>query len=859
MNSAVDLLRTLRTGSAVVACATVMGLGALVWVGDVPADPLVLAIGSSVVAVFIVVQLAAWLADWRDARRLRIVMSFLQHDSAPAFCTGPDGAILSQNHPADERFGARLGRTMTEALEPLFANPDAVIHRLRLGAEDGATGVREDVVTRRGHVRIAVHRMPGGFLWRLEDLVDRPKRTADGIGLPILTFAASGTILYMNEVLRARTGHRAKRLADLFEGVPLRNGELNVLMTETGREPVRTVLSEPVNGRQEVFILPAGERSDDHIAFDTLPVGLLRLDAEGNVVFANRLARDLLPAMVASDERRLAALVEGLGRSVREWVSEAAAGRGLYRPEVVRVSGGDIETYLQITLGRPMAGGDGGLVAVVNDATELKTLEAQFVQSQKMQAIGQLAGGVAHDFNNLLTAISGHCDLLMLRHAEGDEDHADLTQITQNASRAAGLVGQLLAFSRKQTLEMQPIDLRDTLADLTHLLNRLVGDRVTLRLDHDPALLPIRGDRRQLEQILMNLVVNARDAMPQGGDIKVAAECRYLASPLERDRVTVPGGQYVVITVTDSGTGIQPDNLSHIFEPFFTTKRPGEGTGLGLSMAYGIVKQSGGYIFADSTLDVGTCFSLYFPALAAEDLEAFQAAAAAGDAGSAQRPRLESGPEARHSPDTLAPDTGDDLPDETARPDLPAASLAEMEVETASTEDTVATLIAQSLLSDASPDQETEAPLRGEDREESPACEEPAKRAEPEGQEPRRAQPVVLLVEDEAPVRAFASRALRLRGYEVREAENAEAALAQLEDTSLLIDLFVTDVMMPGLDGPTWVREAMKARPNVRTVFISGYTQDALSETSVPVPNSVFLPKPFSLTDLTQTVEKALA
>lgn len=857
LKSVVDILRTMRMGAGALAFVTLGALGVLIWSGRVELDPLILAICSSLVGVFVAIQLLIFFASWRDRRHLKIVMSFLRNDSAPAFCTDMNGQILSQNDPATERLGDRLGRSMTDALEPLFANPDAVVHRLRLGAEEGGTGVREDVVTRRGHVRIAVHQMPGGFLWRLEDLVDRPKRTADGIGLPILTCGSSGTILYMNEVLRGVVGHRVKRLCDLFETVPLGDGELNHLITETGREPVRPVLSDPVNGRQEVFILPAGERSEDHVAFDTLPVGLLRLDAEGKVIFANRLARDLLPAMSAGDERRLGALVEGLGRSVREWVSEAAAGRGLYRPEVVRVSGGEVETYLQITLGRPMTGGVGGLVAVVNDATELKTLEAQFVQSQKMQAIGQLAGGVAHDFNNLLTAISGHCDLLMLRHAEGDEDHADLTQITQNADRAAGLVGQLLAFSRKQTLEMQPIDLRETLADLTHLLNRLVGDRVTLRLDHDPALLPIRGDRRQLEQILMNLVVNARDAMPQGGDIKVAAECKYLSSPFERDRVTVPGGQYVVITVTDSGTGIQPDNLSRIFEPFFTTKRPGEGTGLGLSMAYGIVKQSGGYIFADSTLGEGTCFSLYFPALAAEDLDVFRTAPASADVSTGRHQIVVDSTRLQCPTGPLA---GTETEAEVEIAKEPAPHMASAALQTGhEDEDPISTLVSASMRDEAASSvSQPQAPVED-------ASGPPTSSSESGGlhgaspAQANRSRPVVLLVEDEAPVRAFASRALRLRGYEVREAENAEAALAQLEDESLSIDLFVTDVMMPGLDGPTWVRQAMAARPNVRTVFISGYTQDALSETSVPVPNSVFLPKPFSLTDLTQTVERALA
>ena len=159
-----------------------------------------------------------------------------------------------------------------------------------------------------------------------------------------------------------------------------------------------------------------------------------------------------------------------------------------------------------------------------------------------MQAIGQLAGGVAHDFNNLLTAISGHCDLMLLRHDAGDQDYADLTQIHQNANRAAGLVSQLLAFSRKQTLQLEQLDLRNTLSDLTHLLNRLVGETVTLTLTHDPVLRAVRADKRQLEQVIMNLVVNARDAMPQGGEIKIQTEDQTLTAPLKRDRVTVPAG-----------------------------------------------------------------------------------------------------------------------------------------------------------------------------------------------------------------------------------------------------------------------------------------------------------------------------
>ncbi|KKL78159.1 hypothetical protein LCGC14_2027640, partial [marine sediment metagenome] len=352
---------------------------------------------------------------------------------------------------------------------------------------------------------------------------------------------------------------------------------------------------------------------DGDSAFEALPVPILQITPEGLVCRANRLARHLLEVDDAT-QMPMSDLVEGLGRPVADWLADGFNGRGLRRPEIVRASRPKAELFVQITLGQITTPRGPRLVAVLHDATELKTLEAQFVQSQKMQAIGQLAGGVAHDFNNLLTAISGHCDLLLLRHDEGDPEFSDLEQINQNANRAASLVGQLLAFSRKQNLRPELLDMRLTLSDLTHLLDRLVGERVALSFDHDPSLSMVRADKRQLEQVLMNLVVNARDAMPNGGEIRIETRRHRLAQPLKRDRVEVPVGDYVLVRVTDEGTGIAPDKLPKIFEPFFTTKRTGEGTGLGLSTAYGIVKQTGGYIFADSDPGKGAEFVLYFPA-----------------------------------------------------------------------------------------------------------------------------------------------------------------------------------------------------------------------------------------------------
>ena len=483
-------------------------------------------------------------------------------------------------------------------------------------------------------------------------------------------------------------------------------------------------------------------------AIDAVPVPLLRFDAEGDLLEANADARTML-GLGEGALPLTAQLFVDLGRPVREWLRDVGAGRSPGGAEVVSLRG-EGERFVQIS---PRADRAGGTLAVLQDATVIKRLEAQVAQGQKMQAIGQLAGGIAHDFNNLLTAIAGHCDLLLLRHEAGDVDHADLVQIRQNSNRAAALVAQLLAFSRKQTLKPERLDLQDTLSDLTHLLDRLLGERVGLDLIHARGGLAIRADRRQFEQVIVNLAVNARDAMPEGGTVEIETRRQRLETPVTRDRAVVPAGDHAVIRVSDTGIGIPPDRIGAIFEPFYTTKRPGEGTGLGLSTAYGIVKQSGGFIFVESVPGQGTCFELWFP-----------------------------------------------------------------------------------------------------------VCTEPAVAAQPNQPQnrARKVEAAILLVEDEAPVRAFAARALRLCGHVVLEAANGEEALAILTDRNLRVDVFVTDVVMPGLDGPDWVLRALSARPGVPTVFISGYAEEALADMQTRVPNSILLPKPFSLKELTETVQAQL-
>ncbi|WP_395006734.1 ATP-binding protein [Cypionkella sp.] len=714
----------------------------------------VFAVGAATLAAMVLIQ-----AGWRSLaqRQLRLqearLAQIVAMDVTPCFTTDAFGQVGHQNHAAVALFGAREGGSILAALNDHFAAPSAVVYRLQSRANSQGAA-REDVVTQRGQTRLSVHRISDhSYLWRLEDFSERggAGRGAETLSLPMLTANRAGVILFSNEAMRRLLGGRPKRLADVFGSQLLHSGEEIELASITG--PMRAVFAEVAGSgeRREIYLLPtaSAQPSAANMAdFEHLPVALLKFDTKGVLLQANKVAREFL--QLAEDAAPIHELFDGLGRPVADWLADVACEHLPSGVEVLRARNLEGEVFLQVTLRRIVEAGRPSVLAVLQDATALKTLEAQFVQSQKMQAIGQLAGGVAHDFNNLLTAISGHCDLLLLRHKSEDPEYSDLIQIHQNANRAAALVGQLLAFSRKQTLNPERLDLADVLSDLTHLLNRLVGERVLLRLSHAAHLGAIRADKRQLEQVIMNLVVNARDAMAAGGTIAIDTQALHLASDLHRDRAVVPAGDYAVIRVADSGCGIPPDRLTKIFEPFFTTKRVGEGTGLGLSTAYGIVKQSGGYIFVDSTEGEGSSFQLYFPIYHGEAIK---------DAAKLNKPQLL-----------------------------------------------------------------------------------------------RQGEGVVLLVEDEAPVRAFASRALRMRGFTVLEAESAEAALQILEDETLKIDIFVTDVVMPGMDGPTWVRIALQQRPQVRVIFVSGYAEESLSEGQSRIPNSTFLAKPFSLSELTETV-----
>ena len=733
---------------------------------------LVLSFAAAAATLFII---AAGVAIWsvyqmRDQKRRSTgtaMTRILDAMSFAALVTDRDLRPIAANARARDLFTPAEGErwitgdaipppllTAMAAFRPGLTDPDRNTALDRRLAVDGTTW------TLSGQV-ISDDRL----LWRIDLAADRARNAVDD-SLPVLALGSDGGVSYANETAIAMLGKNPHHIGDVLGDDPPVSGTTRIARTSGGERKVLIVdLSSGAECREIALVplppdptspqsTPLQSAPPDWDRFETLPVPLLWLTPDGRVIKANRVAVQLIgPGCEVG--ARLGDLTEGLGRPVSDWLDEALSGHRKNSPEFLRVTASDRETFVQISLKPLTEGGEASLLAVLSDATELKTLEAQFVQSQKMQAIGQLAGGVAHDFNNLLTAISGHCDLLLLRHDNGDLDYADLMQINQNANRAASLVSQLLAFSRKQTLRPEEIDLRETISDLTHLLNRLVGEKVTLSFSHDPVLSAVRADKRQLEQVLMNLVVNARDAIPRGGEIRIVTECVTYAAPHGRDRVTVPPGDYVAVKVIDTGCGIPEDKLTKVFEPFYTTKRVGEGTGLGLSTAYGIIKQSGGYIFAESTVGAGTCFTLLFRAFKND------------------------------------------------------AAMVAKTVEAA-----------------------------------KPST--------------RHAEGVVLLVEDEAPVRAFASRALRLRGYTVLEAESGEEALEVISDPATQVDIFVTDVVMPGMDGPTWVRKALETRPDVHVVFVSGYAEEHFSDDQAKIPNSVFLPKPFSLSELTQTVQEVV-
>ena len=615
--------------------------------------------------------------------------------------------------------------------------------------------------------------------------------------LGLFAVAADGRIAHLNQTLAAWLGLRAEAnrqggwsIADVCppEAAALVQGARRVpggverfdvdLVREDGRAvPVRLVCRQaerPERGDPMTVLVfdratdLAGDSNaratEDRFArlFHAAPFAIATVDRQGAVVSANatfqRMCRndgaaaratklsDLVLADAAPEDRQ--AVEAGLAR--------VTSGRATAAPFEVSY-GPEQQTTRRIYMSPLTVGADPREAAILYmlDTSELKALELKFAQSQKLEAVGKLAGGIAHDFNNVLTVIIGMSDLLLQSRRPTDSGYTDIMQIRSNANRAAGMVQQLLAFSRKQTLKPETLVLNDVIQDFGYSLNRLLGEKIDLKHTPGRDLWYVKADKVQFDQILINLTVNAKDAMPGGGRLTIRTRNISVRDSLKLASQNVSSGEYVLIEVEDTGTGMPADIVAKIFEPYFTTKEVGKGTGLGLSTVYGIIKQTGGYVFCDSVQGRGTAFRIYLPRF------------------------------------------------------IPAETAAVIEPQ---------------------PKAGLSTDLSGTGR--------------------------VLLVEDEDGVRSFAMRALQRQGYEVFEAVSGVDALEVMARIGGKVDIVVSDVIMPEMDGPTMFKELRKTHPELKIIFVSGYPDDAFKNGLAENETFAFLPKPFTLSQLAAKVKE---
>jgi len=617
------------------------------------------------------------------------------------------------------------------------------------------------------------HAPAGFFSLNREGVIDYMNATlASWIGRDLAEIGSGGLAL---EAMMAPSDHA--RL--LHESGPAHESRIDVIETELqsatgGLIPVRllhqiqfdaagrTLPSRTLVIDRRIGAITREESVSDDYRFSKLfnasPFGIAMINSEGKIIRTNSAFTRIMPAglgkvgsvfssiIAADDQDRFTNLID-----------LTASNKSDDAPVDLKLASDGRSARLFVTRLHADAPGDDAAIIHLLDTTEQRALEAQFAQAQKMQAVGELAGGVAHDFNNVLQGILGYADLLLANHRPTDPAFQDIMEIKHNVNRAAGLVGHLLAFSRRQTLLPVVFHFTEILPDLTRLLKRLIGFRITLEVKHDRDLWLVKADRTQFEQVIINLAMNARDAMPQGGELLIRTANIAASATSELGDTTIPSADYVMIEITDTGTGIAPEVLDKIFQPFFTTKEVGKGTGLGLSMVYGFVKQSGGFILCDSKPGEGTRFRILLP---------------------------------RH-----IPEAGERVVKaDAAAPAKPSADLS--------------------------------------------------------------GQGTILLVEDEDAVRAFGARALTQRGYRVLEAATGVEALSLLETEA--VDLIVSDVVMPEMDGPTLLGEARARGITSRFIFVSGYAEEAFRKNLPEGEEFGFLPKPFSLKQLTETVKDSL-
>ena len=674
---------------------------------------------------------------------------------------------------------------------------------LRLSVRPFPSPVRDPADTARRETLV---------IWTINDITDERTREAQRIGglemalsgfdsMPIgfMSIAANGSVAHVNATFESWLGYdagalrsRAAQLTDLAgdDGAKVlarlasetdagrRSIDLD-LPREDGRVVPLTLYAEPAGSGFTITALNrtirgltgGGGTSEIRLShfFQSAPFGIATIDRDGRIASANaafiRMMTDGRAPLGDPARVALGRYAEAHEREQLEaGLAAVLSGRGNVAP--VDITGGESKQAFRRVYMSPLAASTGEEAAALYliDTTEQRALEARYAQAQKMEAVGKLAGGIAHDFNNVLTAIIGFSDLLLQTQRPSDPAYKDIKNIQSAAYRAAGLVANLLGFSRKQTQQVAVLNLGEFASDMTPVLKTLVGEKIDLKIQSERDLWYVRADRDQIYNVLLNLSGNAKDAMQSGGKLFIRSK-----NITERDSqkmsnvVGFTPGEYVMIEVEDTGTGMSQEVMDKIFEPFFTTKGIGKGTGLGLASVYGIVKQSGGFIQPVSEIGKGTAFKVFLPRYIIEANEDVEAAA-----------------------------------------QVKAAAKKESK----------------------------NADLTGTGR--------------------------VLLVEDEVEVRQFAVRALKRQGYEVFEAADGVEALEMMRANPGKVDIVVSDVVMPEMDGPSLFKELRKDNPLIKVIFVSGYPNEAFRE-SLGTDDFAFLPKPFSLPQLAEKVKEELA
>jgi two-component system, cell cycle sensor histidine kinase and response regulator CckA len=599
------------------------------------------------------------------------------------------------------------------------------------------------------HVMTTVTRIRGMFI----GILPSEEGNIPGVSIALLS------IILLNSA-------NALESFELYQMVQKARDQLEVRVKERTLELARTnekMQMEIVERRRTEEALRESEERFREL-YDNAPVGYHELDVEGRITSINQTELEMMgyvyEEMIGQPIWKFNVEEETARQQVHSLLAGNVSSLRDRERTLRRKDGAPFPVLIEDRLLRDDEGQVRGIRSTIQDITEQKkaeekmvSLQEQLRQSQKMEAVGRLAGGIAHDFNNLLTVIQGHCELSLLQLPENNPMREDIVEINKAADRAANLTRQLLAFSRRQIMEMKIIDLNSLVRELEKMLRRVMGEDIELVTVLEKDLGKIKMDPGQMEQVILNLAVNARDAMPAGGKFILETANVYIDEEYARTHISVEPGPHVVLAVTDTGSGMSPQIKDRLFEPFFTTKEKGKGTGLGLSTVYGIMKQSGGNIWVYSEAGHGTTFKIYMPRV-----------------------------------------------DQEADP-LPRRD-------------------------------ETVSMLYGNE--------------------------TILLVEDESSVRGLAARVLRHQGYRILEAINGSEALKMAEKHKERIHLLLTDVIMPQIGGKELFDQLKPLRPDLKVLFMSGYTDNAIVQQGTLSPGIAFLQKPFSPIFLTHRVREIL-